>query len=175
MKYSTPHLHLKSTDESGEISGYASVFGVTDGHGDVVVKGAFKNTIADFYAGKKPKLLWQHDVRSPIGLIEEIFEDNHGLFVRGRLLLEIPKAREVYFLLKNQAIDGFSIGYKIKNNYFKDGKQYLTDIELPEISIVTFPACEEAVVNDVKSANDVIDKIYEMTRKIRKKINEQRS
>jgi HK97 family phage prohead protease len=172
MKYSTPHLHVKSMNESGEISGYASVFGVTDGHGDVVVKGAFKNAIADFCTGKKPKLLWQHDVRSPIGLIEEIFEDDYGLFVKGRLLLEIPRAKEVYFLLKNQAIDGFSIGYKIKNNYFKDGKQYLTNIELPEISIVTFPACEEAVVNDVKSANDIVNKIYTITQKIRRKINE---
>jgi HK97 family phage prohead protease len=173
MKYLTSRLHLKSLEESGEISGYASVFGVTDGYGDVVVNGAFKNAVADFAAGKrKPKLLWQHDTHLPIGIIEEIFEDEHGLFVKGRLLLEIPRAREVYLLLKNQAIEGFSIGYKIKNNFFKDGKQYLTNIELLEVSIVTFPACGEAMVNAVKSEENSLRKIYEMSKKIRRKINE---
>jgi HK97 family phage prohead protease len=172
MKYSAPDLRLKSINESGEISGYASVFGIVDGQGDVVLSGAFKNAITDFHAGKKPKLLWQHDTHSPVGLIEEIFEDNHGLFIKGKLLLEIPKAREVYLLLKNGAIDGFSIGYRIKNNYFKDGKQYLTDVELPEISIVTFPACEEATVDEVKSIDDTLGKIREISAKIRRKINE---
>jgi HK97 family phage prohead protease len=159
-------------NESGEFSGYASVFGVMDSCGDVVVNGAFKNAVADFIAGKKPKLLWQHDTHYPIGVIEEIFEDDHGLFIKGQLLLEIPKAKEVYLLLKKQAIDGFSIGYKIKNNYFKDGKQYLTDIELLEVSVVTFPACREAVVEEVKSNDNTLNEIRKISQKIRRKINE---
>ncbi|MDR2157727.1 MAG: phage major capsid protein [Holosporaceae bacterium] len=154
MKYLTQHINFKSIAENGEISGYASVFNVVDGYGDVVLNGAFKHTVASFAKGKKPKLLWQHDARSPIGIIEEIFEDNYGLFIKGRLLLEIPKAKEAYSLLKNKAIDGFSIGYKIRNNYFKNNKQYLTDVDLLEISIVTFPVCEAATVEDVKSENN---------------------
>jgi HK97 family phage prohead protease len=172
MKFLTPRLHLKSISENGEISGYASVFNVEDGYGDVIVHGAFKNAISDSIRGKKPKLLWQHDINSPIGVIDEICEDSHGLFVKGHLLLEVPKAREVYLLLKNRAIDGFSIGYKIKNNYFKNNKQYLTSIDLLEISIVTFPACEEAIVEDIKSSDGILQKIRAISQKIRGKINE---
>jgi HK97 family phage prohead protease len=172
MKYLTQRLHLKSVNENGEISGYASVFNTEDGYGDVVVNGAFKDAVAEFSAGKKPKLLWQHDVNYPIGVIEEIFEDNYGLFIRARLLLEIPKAKEVYFLLKNKAIDGFSIGYKIKNNFFKNNKQYLTDINLLEVSVVTFPACGFATVEEVKYDDDILQKIRSLSAKIRRKINE---
>ncbi|MDR0555391.1 MAG: HK97 family phage prohead protease [Holosporaceae bacterium] len=172
MKFLTPGLHLKSMDENGEISGYASVFDVLDGHGDVVVNGAFKSAVADFGIGKKPKLLWQHDMHRPIGVIEGIHEDTYGLFVKGRLLLEIPKANEVYFLLKNKAIDGFSIGYKIRHNFFKNNRQYLTDIDLLEISVVTFPACEEAVVGEIKTDGDILQRIRRIAQKIRERINE---
>ncbi|MDR0677212.1 MAG: HK97 family phage prohead protease [Holosporaceae bacterium] len=168
MKYSPPQLNIKSKNDNGEISGYASVFGIVDGYGDVVVNGAFKNSIAE----KKPKLLWQHDTNSPIGVIEEIYEDDYGLFIKGRLLLEISKAKEVYLLLKNKAIDGFSIGYRIRSNHFKNDNQYLTDIELLEISIVTFPACGCAAVEDVKSETAFAEKIHEISKKIKDKINE---
>ncbi|MDR1551675.1 MAG: HK97 family phage prohead protease [Holosporaceae bacterium] len=169
MRILTPCVHLKSIGENGGITGYASVFDVADEYGDVVVCGAFKDAVANFITGKRPKLLWQHDVHSPIGVIEEIREDGRGLFVRGRLLLEIPKAKEVYFLLKNKAIDGFSIGYRIKHNYFKNNKQYLTDIDLLEVSIVTFPACEEALVDNVKTNDDLLREIRAISQKIRKK------
>ncbi|MDR0580728.1 MAG: HK97 family phage prohead protease [Holosporaceae bacterium] len=175
MKFLTPCSHLKSLNENGEISGYASVFNSLDGYGDVVVSGAFKNAVADFILGKKPKLLWQHDINAPIGVLEEICEDDYGLFVKGRLLLEIPKAKEVYFLLKSRAIDGFSIGYKIKNNHFKNNKQYLTDIDLLEVSVVTFPACEKAIVGEIKSDDGASQKIRAISKKIKGKIHEQRN
>jgi HK97 family phage prohead protease len=152
FKHTTNHVQLKSIGENGEISGYASVFDVVDCHRDTVVKGAFKSTLENFRKRKKiPKLLWQHDASFPIGLIEDIYEDDYGLFLKSRLLLEVPKAVEIYALLKNKAINGFSIGYRIKDSYFSDNVQYLTDIELLEVSIVTFPACELAVVENVKS------------------------
>jgi HK97 family phage prohead protease len=154
-------------DENGEISGYASVFDVVDGYGDVVASGAFKSAVADFAVGKKPKLLWQHDVNSPIGVIEEIREDDYGLFIKGRLLLEIPKAKEIYYLLKNKAIEGFSIGYKIKGKRLKNGRQHLTNIDLLEVSVVTFPACEEATVEDVKSRDNVLRRIRALSKKVK--------
>jgi HK97 family phage prohead protease len=157
--------------DNGAISGYASVFNVADGYGDVVLKGAFANSISDFKAGKRPKLLWQHDVNSPVGLIEDIREDSYGLFIKCHLLLEIPKAKEIYYLLKNKAIDGFSIGYRVRDSYFSKNNQCLTDIDLLEISIVTFPACPSAVVRDVKSQLDILQKIKEISNKIRRKIN----
>jgi HK97 family phage prohead protease len=156
-------IHLKSVGEGGEISGYASVFDVVDCHGDVVTKGAFRHTLENFRRrGSVPKLLWQHDANFPIGLIEDIHEDDYGLFIRSRLLLEVPKAAEIYALLKNEAINGFSIGYRINDSYFSDNVQYLTAIELLEVSIVTFPACELAVVENVKSEmgdDDVLSQV----------------
>jgi HK97 family phage prohead protease len=157
--------------DDGEISGYASVFNVADGYGDVVLRGAFAAAIDDFKLGRRPKLLWQHDVNSPIGVIEDIAEDNYGLFIRCRLLMEIPKAKEIYYLLKNKAIDGFSIGYRVRDSYFSNNSQYLTDIDLLEISVVTFPACPSATVGDVKNQWDILQKIKEISNKLRRKIN----
>ena len=154
MKFLSSNVHLKSINDQGEISGYASVFNIIDGYNDAVVKGAFTKSIKDFKSGKKPKLLWQHDTNLPIGVIEEIYEDSYGLFIKSQLILEIPKAREIYLLLKSKAIDGFSIGYRIKDSYFNNNIQYLTDIDLLEVSIVTFPACKEAVVEEVKSSEN---------------------
>ncbi|MDR3179436.1 MAG: HK97 family phage prohead protease [Holosporaceae bacterium] len=190
MKFLTPHIPsneangrkdpqgnclLKSLEENGEISGYASVFRVIDGYGDSVEKGAFANAIREFKNGKKPKLLWQHDGNFPIGVITDIHEDDYGLFIKARLLFEIPKAKEVYALLKNKALDGFSIGYKIKDEYFDNNVHHLTNIELLEVSIVTFPACEKAVVSDIKAncvpAEDNMQKYLELIKNISQKIN----
>lgn len=151
MKFLTSRIEIKSLKDNGEILGYASVFNVKDGYNDVTLRGAFANAVDNFKAGRRPKLLWQHDASAPIGVIEEMYEDEHGLFIRCRLLLEIEKAREAYALLKGGAIDGFSIGYKIKDSYFYNGARYLADIELLEISIFTFPACKEATIENVKN------------------------
>ena len=75
MKY-LETIKIKSISENGEIEGYASVFGEEDSYGDIVQKGAFSKSIDEFNCGKKPKLLWQHDTTEPIGVIDEIFEDD---------------------------------------------------------------------------------------------------
>lgn len=174
MKFSTSRIEIKSLKDNGEISGYASVFNVKDGYNDVTLRGAFAAAVDNFKAGRRPKLLWQHDASTPIGVIEEMYEDEYGLFIRCRLLLEVEKAREVYALLKGGAIDGFSIGYKIKDSCFYNGARYLSDIELLEISIVTFPACKEATIENVKNdgrqATDIaenIDLIKSISNKIK--------
>jgi len=149
MKY-LKTIKMKSVNNDGEIEGYASVFDELDSCGDIVIKGAFEKTIGELRNGKYPKLLWQHDITCPIGTITELREDDYGLFVKAKLLLEIPKAQEVYSLLKNGIIDGLSIGYRVDNQYCKGGYNYLTDIELAEISIVTFPACPSATIDHVK-------------------------
>lgn len=159
MKFLSSNVHLKSVNDRGGVSGYASVFNVVDSYNDAVVKGAFANSIKDFKSGKKPKLLWQHDTNIPIGIIEEIYEDEYGLFVKSQLILDIPKAKEIYLLLKSKAIDGFSIGYKIKDSYLNNNIKYLTDIDLMEVSIVTFPACKEAIVEEVKSRTENLGNI----------------
>ncbi len=161
MKY-LETIKIKSFSEKGEIEGYASVFDEIDSYGDIVVKNAFSQAISDTKKGNMPKLLWQHDISSPIGVINEISEDEHGLFVKAQLLLDLPKAKEIYTLLKNKAIDGFSIGYRIRNQYIKNDHNYLTDLELLEISIVTFPACKSATIENIK-----IDKKIQEENKMR--------
>ncbi len=148
----TVAFDVKSLNAEGEFEGYGSIFGNKDSYGDVVVRGAFNNHLSSV----KPesiKMLWQHNPHEPIGVYSEVKEDSTGLFVKGRLLVnDIPKAREAYALLKAQAIDGLSIGYTINANgsEYKDNINYLKNLKLWEISIVTFPANEIATVNAVK-------------------------
>lgn len=146
------NLEVKTIDKDGRFSGYASVFNVVDNHNDIIVRGAFQNTIKD--RGKSIKLLWQHKQDEPIGVFEQMFEDEMGLYVQGRLLLDVARAREAYALLKQGAISGLSIGYSPVQYKIDagNGTRILSAIELWEISLVTFPANAAASVTVVKQA-----------------------
>src|SRR5688572_6712609 len=102
-------LSLKSVGEEGRFAGYASVFGIVDKQRDIVQPGAFAKTIKG--RAQDIKLLWQHDFSEPVGVLTRMFEDTRGLYVEGRLLLEVARARETYALLKAGAVSGLSIGY----------------------------------------------------------------
>lgn len=150
-------LSIKTCDVDGSFSGYASVFGVIDSQGEEVAYGAFKQSLnAWSESGKMPKLLWQHDYRQPIGLWKHIYEDDHGLHVEGHLLLELSQAREAYSLLKNGVVDGLSIGFVTVRSRRKDGRnsqariRILEEVNLQEISLVTFAANPKAKVEHVK-------------------------
>ncbi len=143
---------LKALDECGVFEGYASVFGVVDGFNDLVAPGAFARTLARRDGGRGVKLLWQHDAREPIGAFEAMGEDARGLWVRGLLLLDVRRGAEAYALLKAGAIDGLSIGYTAVEAEIepRSGLRRLTEIDLWEISLVTFQACPGASVDAVK-------------------------
>ena len=126
------------------IAGYASVFGSKDQSGDQVAKGAFAASLAK---STSVKMLWQHDPAQPIGVWDEIREDASGLFVKGRLLTEVQAGREALALLKAGAIDGLSIGYRaVRSEKTAGGGRILREIELWEVSLVTFPMLREARV-----------------------------
>lgn len=129
-----------------EISGYASLFGVKDQSGDLVAPGAFEQSLKNLSAsGRAVKFLWQHDPQKPIGVWDEVYEDSFGLFVRGRLIEEIALGREARAMLNAGAIDGLSIGYKTKKaSKHENGGRLLEEIELWEVSLVTFPMLPEA-------------------------------
>ena len=91
-------------------------------------------------------MLWQHDPTRPIGVWDEVREDGRGLWVKGRLLLEVQAAREAHVLLQAGAIDGLSIGYRTLRSEAKGGRRLLHEIELWEVSLVTFPMLPEARV-----------------------------
>lgn len=149
-------LEIKSVSETGVFSGYGSVFHNEDSYGDIVRPGAFKKSLAEWAKkGRLPPMLWQHDRREPIGVFTKMVEDEKGLFVEGRLLIDdIPQARAAYALLKEKALGGMSIGYReILIEQDHDEKvTNLLELDLWEVSVVTFPANEEATVDSVKSA-----------------------
>ena len=134
--------------EGAVIEGYASVFGVTDRGGDVVDAGAYKASLnALTKAGRSVKMLWQHDPTEPIGVWDEVREDDKGLFVKGRLLMDVGRAREAKALLEAGAIEGLSIGYRtVKATKDDAGRRRLAELELWEVSLVTFPMLPEARV-----------------------------
>lgn len=154
MKTKNLEFKVKSLDDSGSFAGYASVFGNEDFYGDIVEVGAFSNSIKSLANDKKKlPILWQHDPSQPIGVFEELKEDDRGLHVKGRLLVdEVRQAKEAYALMKAGAIDGLSIGYRTnKADLDLDtGIRRLLDVDLKEASIVTFPANEESRIEAVK-------------------------
>lgn len=143
-------LQIKQIDEQGRFAGYASIFGVVDSQNDMILEGAFGKTLAE--NGGDIKLLWQHSFDEPIGIFTNIREDARGLYVEGRLLLDVQRAKEAHALLKAGAIAGLSIGY-VPVDYHIDpqnGVRVLHEVALYEVSFVTFPANDQARVSAVK-------------------------
>lgn len=150
-------FQVKEIDKTGEFSGYLSVFGNTDAYRDVVMPGAFDDSL-QAWANEDalPPCLWQHDSANPIGPFTKLVPDENGLYCEGMLLLnDVPQARTAYALAKNKVVRGMSIGYTVN----PDGETYdgkvnvnrLTSLNLMEGSFVTFPANVEAMITDVKS------------------------
>jgi HK97 family phage prohead protease len=129
-----------------QIEGYASLFGVSDQGGDVVQPGAYGASLAVLAAtGRSVKMLWQHDPTQPIGVWDEVREDARGLWVKGRLLKTVSKGREAIELLSAGAIDGLSIGYRtVRAAKSEKGARLLTELDLWEVSLVTFPMLPSA-------------------------------
>ncbi|MBM9595213.1 HK97 family phage prohead protease [Roseitranquillus sediminis] len=131
------------------IEGYASVFEKTDQGGDVVARGAYSRSLQDMARTRRTvKMLWQHDPAQPIGVWDEVREDERGLYVSGRLLSEIARAREAAALIEAGAIDGLSIGYRTRKSV-RDGRgrRLLSELDLWEVSLVTFPMHIDARVD----------------------------
>ncbi len=136
------------------LEGYASLFGATDQGGDVVEAGAFAASLARLSAeGRRVKMLWQHDPARPIGVWDEVREDTRGLWVRGRLLEGVAQAREAAALVAAGAIDGLSIGYRVcRATKDAGGRRRLAEVELWEVSLVTFPMLPAARLAGGKAA-----------------------
>ena len=130
------------------IEGYASLFGACDQGGDVVGKGAYAASLKALTAqGRRVKMLWQHDPAQPIGVWDEVREDGKGLWVKGRLLPDVARGREAVELIAAGAIDGLSIGYRtVKATKNDKGQRLLSELELWEVSLVTFPMLPSARV-----------------------------
>lgn len=158
-KISGVPLDVKAVSDDGTIEGYGSVFGNVDSYGEVVVPGAFTQSLVDAKRkGRSIKMLWQHDPSQPIGLWNDLAEDSKGLWVKGTLLKDVSTmAREAHGLLKAGALDGLSIGYRTLDaepDEKRPGVILLKKLELLEVSPVTFAANERARVEVVKAILD---------------------
>lgn len=144
-------VNLQAVEADGTFSGYASVFGQVDLGQDLVMPGAFRESLAKRGA-RGVKLLFQHDPNEPIGVWLELAEDARGLFAKGRLMPEVTRAREVLSLMRAGALDGLSIGFRTVQGRTDpaSGVRRLDKIDLWEISVVTFPMLPQARVSAVK-------------------------
>lgn len=143
-------FEIKQLDaEERTFEGYASIFGNVDAYNDIVQQGAFKKTLQE--RGNNIKILWQHDPTKPIGKVVEAKEDKVGLKVKGKIS-ETDPGNEALQLMRDGVIGELSIGYDtIKRDYDEEGHRLLKEIKLYEVSPVTFPANNQAVVTAVKS------------------------
>jgi hypothetical protein len=144
---------IKAVDDSGVIEGYGSVFGNLDSYSDIVAPGAFAKSLEEAKAsGRMPAMLWQHNPDEPIGVWVEMREDDRGLFVKGKLA-ETQRGKEARELIKLGALTGLSIGYTTRTYQVdrENDSRVLTDVQLWEVSPVTFPANSEARITGVKA------------------------
>ena len=140
-------------DADGTVEGYASLFGEIDQARDMVMRGAFADTLAARGLRRIP-MLFQHDPSEPVGIWLELREDHRGLFARGRLIPDVTRGRELLSLLRAGAIDGLSIGFRTAKARIDPRTRIrrLYAVDLWEVSIVTFPMLTGARVRSVKRA-----------------------
>jgi HK97 family phage prohead protease len=140
-------------DADGTVEGYASLFGEIDQARDMVMRGAFADTLRLRGINRVP-MLFQHDPAEPVGVWLELREDHRGLYARGRLIPEVTRGRELLSLLRAGAIDGLSIGFRTVQGRIDPRTRIrrLHAVDLWEISIVTFPLLAGARVRAVKQA-----------------------
>lgn len=162
-------FELKASKEDGTFEGYGSVFNIEDGGGDIVVPGAFADTLAaQKAAGRLPAMLWQHRQAEPIGVYTSMEEDSVGLKVAGKLALKTARGAEAYELMKMGALSGMSIGYRVREDSWDrvTGVRTLKRLELVELSLVTFPMNDASRVSAVKTIEE-LDSLSEIERHLR--------
>ncbi|MDX1924151.1 MAG: phage major capsid protein [Rickettsiaceae bacterium] len=145
-------IEYKSINDNGDvmISGYASVFGIVDSYDDIVEQKAFARAIE---AGpNNVKFLWQHDARSPIGKVEKIFSDDYGLYIEAKITSGTKRGREAIDLVHKGIVDGLSIGYNTVSSWQdNEDRRVISDLDLWEVSLVTFPANSKARLDNADS------------------------
>jgi uncharacterized protein len=142
---------LSACSGTGVFVGYASLFGVRDASGDMVMPGAFAASLK-IRGAPNIRMLFQHDPAEPVGTWIEMRENERGLYVRGRLDKNVQRGRELISLLESGGLDGLSIGFRTVSatrQKFTKTRQLLS-IDLWEVSLVTFPMLDGARIEATK-------------------------
>jgi len=158
MKTKSLDLKLYSPPrEDGYFSGYAAIFGSPDAQGEIILPGAFAESLR---ARDVVPLLWSHDIMKPIG-VARCAEDDRGLVIFGYLNQDVQLGREVRSSMQKRIVRGLAIGYETLEEKFdrESGARILKKIKLWEISACVFPASAEALVDDIKSDDTIITEL----------------
>lgn len=179
-------LEIRSVDDAGAITGYASVFDVKTSYGEVMAPGSFTRTLAAWKAKGLPiPVLWQHDSYEPIGATTEITEDEHGLRIKADLITEVQRAAEAHALAKRKVLGGLSIGFSIPT-LAADGNpavvwdedrqvEVFREVRLWEYSMVTFPANEAATIDEVRRNTSAAEELASAMRALRTELTRDRA
>lgn len=139
-------LQLIKNQNNSFFCGYASVFNTVDSYNDIILNGAFHNSIKY----NTIKLCWQHNINNIIGTIDVLKEDSVGLYIEGKI-----NKKDIYSYVKNGIINGLSIGYNVSKYHIDDkNRRVLENIDLKEISIVAFPANKHANITYCKAMDN---------------------
>lgn len=169
-------VELKAIDlDAGQFEGYAAVFGNKDSYGDVIIPGAFADTLAEDYGsdGKGVPTYWCHDFTDPfknIGTTLWAREDSKGLRVRVQLDLDTQNAKQTLKLLKEGRVNQMSFGYSVIEGAFVESEELgffyeLRKLKLHEVSVVPIGANQETEILAAKSdttAGDGLDGVLEL-------------
>ena len=162
-------LDTKALQDDGTFEGYGSVFNNVDQGMDMVLKGAFRNCLKE-RGCEGIKMLFQHNSDEVMGIWTDIHEDSRGLYCKGKIAMQVPKAKDTYELMRMGAIDGLSIGYRaLDYSWDKDDERlrYLKEVDVREVSVVTFPMNEAATVTGVKDSEGNLPTVRDFERFLR--------
>lgn len=146
MEEKTFPFEIKKLTEEGTFEGYAAIFNKPDALNEVIEPGAFTKTLKE---GNTRPMLWYHDPRNPIGIVE-LEVDKKGLKVFGTLNLEVQAAKEKHALMKQKVIKGLSFGFKTIVDAWEDTLRMLKEVKLYEVSPCTFQSHPKALIANVK-------------------------
>ncbi|MDO5352018.1 MAG: HK97 family phage prohead protease [Succinatimonas sp.] len=144
----------ENLQDDGSFAGYASVFGAVDSYGTGWTKGCFKDSLAKYTDNNRSiPMLWSHDWQEPIGLYTKAYEDEHGLFVEGKIITEVPKGRQIYTLMKAGVVTGLSVCVSIDDYEYYEEQDLVTftKVSLYEISPCVAPSVDEARIEEVRA------------------------
>jgi len=136
--------------DDGTIEGLAVRFDVIDTYRTSFDRRAFA------WDGKSLPLLWSHDPSEVVGSVRSVSVEGDGLKVRGKLNLEVQRAREVRAMLIAGDISGLSIGFKrLKDESRTGGIRHITQARLVEVSFVAVPSVPGSHVTSIRAVPDL--------------------
>lgn len=150
LEFKAAALDSFTISDEGEVTGYGSVFGERDQDGDTVIKGAFKRTLRERKGSVIP-MLREHYPADVVGAWTSFEEDDRGLRLKGQLAMDVQAGREARSLIKMKCLGGLSIGYRTVKAMADGAGRILQDLDLFEVSLVTFPMLRSARIEGVKT------------------------